>query len=87
MFIGRTDAEAKAPILRPPYCKIQLTDKDTDAKKHWRPDEKGATEDEIVGWHYQLNGYEFEQTLGDSEGGGSLACSSPWGHKNMNSTK
>ena len=49
MFIGRTDAEAKAPILRPPYCKIQLTDKDTDAKKHWRPDEKGATEDEKVG--------------------------------------
>ena len=45
------------------------------------------TEDEMVGWHYQLNGYEFEQTLGDSEGGGSLACSSPWGHKESETTE
>ena len=43
--------------------------------------EKGVTEDEMVGWHHQLNGHEFEQTLGDSEGQGSLECCSPWGHK------
>ena len=49
MFIGRTDSEAKAPMLWPPDCKIQLIDKDTNAGKHWRQDEKGVTEDKIVG--------------------------------------
>ena len=50
-----------------------------NAGKHWRQD-KRAAEDEMVGWHHWLNGHEFEQTLGDSEGQGSLACCSPWGH-------
>ena len=55
--------------------------KDPDAGKDQRQEEKGMTEDEMVGWHHQLNGHEFEQTLGDGEGQGSLACSSPWGLK------
>ena len=63
MFIGRTDAEAKAPILWPPDAKSWLIWKDPDAGKDWRQ-EKGTTEDEMVGWHHQLNGREFVQTPG-----------------------
>ena len=81
IFIGRTDAKAEAPILCPPNAKKWLTGKDPDAGKDWRQEEKGMTEDEIVGWHHWLNGYELEQTpgVGDEEGG--LVCCSPWGHK------
>ena len=75
--MGRTDAEAEAPILWPPYVKGRLTGKDPDAGKDWRQEEKGATQDEVVGWYYWLNGQEFEQTLGDDEGQGSLVCCSP----------
>ena len=57
---GRTDAEAETPILWPPDGKSWLIWKDADAGKDWRPEEKGTTEDEIVGWHHQLNGHEFE---------------------------
>ena len=60
IFIGRTDAEAETPILWPPDMKNWLIWKDPDAGKDWRWEEKGRTEDEIVGWHHQLNGYEFE---------------------------
>ena len=74
IFIGRTDAEA--PILWPPAAKSQLTGKDLDAGKDWGQEEKGVTEDEMAGWDHQLNGHEFEQALGDSEGQGSLACCS-----------
>ena len=81
IFTGRTDAEAEAPIIWPSDVKNWLTGKDPDAGKDWRQEEKGVTEGEMVGWHHQLNGYEFEQTLGDSEGQGSLACCSPWGHR------
>ena len=59
--------------------KSQLIGKDHDPGKDWGQEEKGATEDEMVGWHHRLNGQEFEQTLGDSEGQGSLVCCSPWG--------
>ena len=79
IFIGRTDAEA--PVLWSPEEKSQLIRKDPDAGKDWRQEEKGATEDEMVGWHHRLNGQECEQTLGESEGQGSLACCSPWGCK------
>ena len=79
IFIERTDAEA--PILWPPNAKSQLTGKDPDARKDWRQEEKGTIEDEMVGWHHWLNGHEFEQALGDSEGQGSLVCCSPWDHK------
>ena len=60
IFIGRTDAEAEAPILWPPDVKSQLTRKDLDAGKDWGQEENGETEDEMVGWHHQLNGHEFE---------------------------
>ena len=68
MFIGRTDAEAEAPILWPPDVKSRLTDKDPDAGQDWRQEEKGTAEDNMVGWHHRLNGHEFEQALGDDEG-------------------
>ena len=87
IFIGRTDAEAEAPILWPPDVKSWLIWKDPDDEKDWRQEEKGTTEDEIVGWHHQLNGHEFEQALGDAEGQGSLACCSPCGHKESDRTE
>ena len=80
IFIGRTDAEAEAPILWPSDEKSWLTGKDPDSGKNWRQ-EKGMTEDETVGWHHWLNGQGFEQTLGDDEGEGSPACCGPWGRK------
>ena len=80
IFIGRIDAEAEAPVLRPPDAKSRLIGKDPDAGKDWGQ-EKRVTEDEVVWWHHWLSGHEFEQTLGDSEGQGSLVCCSSWGHK------
>ena len=85
IFIGRTDAEAEAPILWPPDVKNWVTGKGPDAGKDWRWKEKGMTEDEMVGWHHQLDGHEFEQALADGQG--SLACSSPWGHKESDTTE
>ena len=87
IFIGSTDCEAEAPILWPPDAKNQHIGKDTDAGKDWRQEEKGTTQDEMAGWHHQLNGHEFEQTLGDGDGQGSLACCSPWGHKQLHTTE
>ena len=58
--IGRTDAEAETPILWPPDAKNWLIGKGPDAGKDWKQEEKGTTEDEMVGWHHQLNGLEFE---------------------------
>ena len=80
IFIGRTDAEAEAPILWPPDAKSWLTGKDPDAGRDWRQ-EKRVTRDKTVGWHHQLNSQEFEQTLGGGEGQRSLVCCSPWGHR------
>ena len=77
IFIGRTDAEADAPTLWPPDAKNWLIGKDSDAGKDQMQKEKGTTEDEIVGWHHQLYGHEFEQALGVGDGQGSLACCSP----------
>ena len=74
IFIGRTDAEVEAPILWPPDAKSWPIGKDPDAGKDWRQEERGMTEDEMVGWHHGLNGHEFAQTLGDGEGQGSLVC-------------
>ena len=81
IFIGRTYAEAETPILWPPGVKNWLIWKDPDVGKDWRQEEKGKTEDEMVGWHHRLSGHEFEQAPGDGEGQGRLACFSPWGHK------
>ena len=87
MFIGRIDAEAETPILRPPDVKNRLIWKDPDTGKDWRREEKGMTEDEMVGWHHQLNGHEFEWTLGVGDGQGGLVCCSPWGRKESDTTE
>ena len=81
IFTGRTDAEA--PILWPPYMKSRLIGKDPDAGKDWRQEEKGVTEDEMVGWPYWLKGHEFDQILRDGEGQGSLGCWSLWSGKEL----
>ena len=78
IFIGRTDAKLEAPILWPPDAKSQLIGKEPVVGKDWRQEEKGITEDEMAGWHHRLNEHEFEQTLVDSGGQGSLATFSPW---------
>ena len=85
IFIGRTDAEAEAPILWPP--EDWLIGKDPDAGKDWGQKEKGVTDDEMVGWHHWLNGRKFEQTVGDSKRQGSLAGCSPWGLKESDMTE
>ena len=86
VFTGRTDAEADALIFWPPDVKSQFTRKDPNWKD-WRQEEKGSTEDEIVGWHQWLKWQEFEQTLRGSEGQGSLACCSPWDCKESDITE
>ena len=87
IFIGGTDAEAEAPILCPPDGKSQLIRKDPDAEKDWRQEDKGTTEDEMVGWHHWLNGHEFEQAPGDGEGQRRLVCCSLWGCKELDTTE
>ena len=87
IFIGKTDAEAETPIVWPPDMKNWLIGKDPDAGKDWRQEEKGMTENEMVGWCHQLNGHEFEQAPGVDDGQGSLACCSPWGHKESDMTE
>ena len=87
IFIGRTDAKAETPILQPPDANNWLIGKDPDAGKDWRQEEKGTTEDEMVGWHHWLDGHEFEQALGVDDEQGSLACYSPWGHKELDMTE
>ena len=87
LFTGRTDAEAETPILWPPDAKNWLNGKDPDAGKDWRQEEKGTIEDEMVGWHHWLDGHEFEQALGVGDGQGGLACCSPWGHKESDTTE
>ena len=84
--IGRSDPEAEALILWPPDAKNWLIGKDSYTRKDWRL-EKGMTEDEVVGWHHQLNEHEFEYTLGVGDWQGSLACCSPWGHKESDTTE
>ena len=76
----------KAPALWPPDAKSWLTGKDPDAGKDWRQEEKGTTEDDMVGWHHWLNGHEFEQDSGGGEEQGGLACS-PWRHKQSDTTE
>ena len=83
----RTEAEAETSILWPPAVKNWLNGKDHDAGKDWMQEDKGMTEDEMVGWHHWLDGHEFEQALPVGEGQGSLACCSPWGHKESDMTK
>ena len=60
VFIGRTDAKAETPVLWPPHAKSWLIGKHSDAGRDWGQEEKGTTEDEMAGWHHQLDGHEFE---------------------------
>ena len=83
IFIGRTNAEAEAPILWPPDAKSQHTRKDPGAGEDWRQEDKERTEDEMVGWHHWHNRNESEQTAGDKEGQESLVCCSPRGLKEL----
>ena len=75
VFTGGTDVEAETPILWPPDAKSWLIGKDPDAGRDWGQEEKGTTEDDMVGWHHRLNGHGFGWTLGG------LACCDSWGHR------
>ena len=77
----------KLLIFWPPDTKNWLIWQDPDARKDWRWEEKGTTEDEMVGWHHWFNGHEFEQAPGVGDGQGSLVCCSPWGHKELDTTE
>ena len=87
VFFRRAYVEAETPILWPPDAKNWLIGKDPDAAKDWRWEEKGATEDEMVGWHHRLSGYDFEQTLRVGDGQRSMVYCSPWGHKEWDTTE
>ena len=87
VFIGRSDVEAETPTLWPPDAKSWLIWKDPDAGTDWRWEEKGTTEDEVVGWHHRLDGHGFGWTLGVGDGQGGLACCSSWGCKESDTTE
>ena len=87
IFIGRTDAETEAPVLWPTDVENQLTGKDPGAGKDWRQKQKGMTEDEMVGWHHQLDGHESERAPRVGDGQGGLACCIPWSCKELDMTE
>ena len=86
-FFGRTDVEAETSILWPPHAKSWLTGKDPDAGRDWGQEEKGTTEDEMVGWHHWLNGHEFGWTPGVGDMQGGLACCNSGGRKEADTTQ
>ena len=81
IFIGKTDAEAKAPVLWPPNAKSQTIRKDPEPGKDWRQEEEGMTGGKMVGWNHWLNGHEFEQALGAGDAQGRLTCCRPRSRK------
>ena len=87
VFIGRTDAEAETPILWPPDAKSWLIGKDLDAGKDWGQEEKGMTEDEVVGWHHRLSGHGFGWTPGVGDGQEGPSCCGSWGCKELDMTE
>ena len=87
VFIGGTDAEAETPILWPPDVKNWLFGKDPDAGKDWGKEEKGMTEDEMVGWPHRLDGHGFGWTPGVGDGQGGLVCCNSWGRKESDMTE
>ena len=86
VLVGRTDAEAEAPVFWSSDGNSRLIGKVPDAEKDWGQKEKRASEDEMAGWHHQCNGHELGQTSGDGEGQGHVVCCSPWGHKESDMT-
>ena len=86
-FFGRNDAKAETPVLWPPYAKSWLIGKDSDAGRDWGQEEKGTTEDEMVGWHHWLDGHESKWTPGVGDGQGGLACCDSWGRKESDTTE
>ena len=87
VFFGRNDAKAETPVLWPLHAKSWLIGKDSDAGSDWGQEERGTAEDEMAGWHHQLNGREFDWTLGNGDGQGSLACCDSWGRKELDMTE
>ena len=87
VFFGRSDAKAETPNLWPSHVKSWLIGKDSDAGRDWGQEEKGTTEDEMAGWHYRLNGCEFEWTPGVGDGQGGLACYDSWSRKELDTTE
>ena len=83
----RTDAKAETPVLWPPHAKSWFIGKHSDAGSDWGQEEKGTTEDEMAGWHHQLDGRESQWTPGVGDGQGGLACYSSWGRKESDTTK
>ena len=87
VIFGRNDTKAETPVLWPPHEKSWLIGKDSDAGRDWGQEEKGTTEDEMAGWHQQLDGREFEWTRGVGDGQGGLACCDSWGRKESDTTE
>ena len=87
VFFGRSDAKAETPVLWPPHAKRWLIGKVSDAGRDWRQEEKGMTEDEMAGWHYRLDGREFEWTPRVGDGQGGLACCNSWGRRESDTTE
>jgi len=87
VFFGRNDAKAETSVFCPPHAKSWLTGKDSDARRDWGQEEKGMTEDEMAGWHHQLDGRESDWTLGVGDGQGGLACCDSWDCKESDTTE
>ena len=87
VFIGRTASEAETPVLWPPDTKSWLLWTDPDAGKDWGQEEKGMTEDKMVGWHHRLNAHGFGWTLGVGDGQGGQVCCDSWGCKDSDMTE
>ena len=87
VFFGRNDAKPETPVLWLPHVKSWFIGKDSDAGRDWELEEKGTTEDEMVGWHHWFDGLESEWTPGVGDGQGGLACCDSWGHKESDTTE
>ena len=87
VFIRRNDNKAEIPILWPPHAKSWLIGRDPDADRDWEQEDKGTTEDEMVGWHHRLDGREFGWIPGVGDGQGGLACCDSWGCKESDMTE
>ena len=86
-FLGRNDVKAETPVLWPPLAKSWLIGKDSDAGRDWGQEEKGTTEDEMAGWHHELDGHESVWTPGIGDGQGGLMCCDSWGRKDSDTTE